>query len=98
MNTPQYERMFKALANRRRLDILSYLMTVKEATVGEITRKIKLSFKATSKHLIILRNAGFIDREQRSLEMHYSMDKVQAKIATRIHSLFSNSRELENRK
>jgi DNA-binding transcriptional ArsR family regulator len=73
MTTKEHEKVFKALANKRRLDILAYLLKNKEATVGEIAGKIKLSFKATSKHLLMLRNAGFIDKEQRSLLMYYSI-------------------------
>ncbi len=93
MNTKQFERVFKALGNKRRLDIVLYLTEVKEATVGEIAGKIKLSFRATSKHLILLRNAGFLDRDQRSHEMYYRIDKTQPSTISRIISLMSNSRE-----
>ncbi len=65
------ERTLKALANRRRLAILGYLKQKQEATVGEIAGKIKLSFKATSKHLGILTAADIIEHEQRSLQVYY---------------------------
>jgi len=39
----------KALANRRRILIVRYLRVVKEAVVGGIADKIKLSFKSTSR-------------------------------------------------
>ena len=61
----------KALANRRRLAILRFLKTKKEASVGDIAEEIKLSFKATSKHLGVLSAASIVDREQRSLLMFY---------------------------
>lgn len=61
----------KALANRRRLAILRFLKTKKEASVGDIAEEIKLSFKATSKHLGVLSAASIVDREQRSLQMFY---------------------------
>ena len=50
------EKILKALANARRLAIVKYLRKEKEATVGDIAEAIKLSFKATSKHLdLVLR-------------------------------------------
>ncbi len=63
----------KALANRRRLAILRFLKTEKEANVGDVAEEIKLSFKATSKHLGVLSAAGIVDREQRSLQMFYRL-------------------------
>jgi DNA-binding transcriptional ArsR family regulator len=63
----------KAFANRRRLAILRFLKTTKEASVGDIAEEIRLSFKATSKHLGILLSAGIVDREQRSLQMFYHL-------------------------
>ena len=67
------ERVFKALANRRRIAILRYLKREKEAAVGDIAEEIGLSLKATSKHLAILAAADFLEREQRSLMMFYSI-------------------------
>ena len=68
-----FERIMKALANRRRLAILRFLKTEKEASVGDIAEEIKLSFKATSKHLGVLSAAGIVDREQRNLQMFYHL-------------------------
>lgn len=67
------ERVLKALANRRRLMILIYLKSNKDATVGNIAKAISLSFKSTSRHLVILRAADLIERDQQSLEMHYRL-------------------------
>jgi len=68
-----FERIMKALANRRRLAILCFLKKASEASVGDIADEIQLSFKATSKHLGILSAAGIVDREQRSLQMFYRL-------------------------
>lgn len=68
--------MLKALANRRRLAMLKYLKTHREAPVGEIAEAVKLSFKATSKHLNILAAVNLVDKEQRSLQMWYSLAPV----------------------
>jgi len=67
----------KALANRRRLAILRYLKKTREASVGDIAEEIKLSFKATSKHLGILYAAGILEKEQRSLTIFYSLAATQ---------------------
>ena len=67
------ERVLKALANRRRLAIVKYLKKKKEATVGDIAEQIRLSFKATSKHLGVLAGADIVEKEQRSLQMWYRL-------------------------
>ncbi|MDP3974830.1 MAG: metalloregulator ArsR/SmtB family transcription factor [Candidatus Jorgensenbacteria bacterium] len=67
------ERTLKALANRRRLAILSYLKAEREAPVGEIAGAIRLSFKSTSKHLAVLFAADLVDRDQRELQMFYRL-------------------------
>ena len=69
------EKILKALANRRRLAIIKFLNTKGNAKVGDIAKEIGISFKATSKHLGVLRTADIVDREQVSLEMYYSLSK-----------------------
>jgi len=68
-----YEKVLKALANKRRLAIVSYLRKEKEATVGSVSDNIKLSFRATSRHLAVLYNADVVEKEQRGLEMWYRL-------------------------
>lgn len=67
------EKSLKALANKRCLAILKYLKSRKEASVGQIAEEIKLSFKATSKHVGILFAADILEKEQRSLYVVYSI-------------------------
>lgn len=66
------ERILKALANKRRLSIVRFLRKG-EGSVGDIADEIKLSFKATSKHLAILYAANVVEKEQRSLQMFYKL-------------------------
>ncbi len=73
MKNKELERILKALANRRRLYIVSFLKKRKEAAVGDISEQIKLSFRSTSKHLGILAAAGILEREQRSVQMYYKI-------------------------
>jgi len=84
----QLEKILKALANKRRLAILQLLKNNREEPVGEIARNIKLSFKATSKHLAILFSADILDKDQRSLQIYYSLSKTMHPMAKQaIHLL-----------
>jgi DNA-binding transcriptional ArsR family regulator len=65
--------MLKALANRRRLAILAYLKKNREASVTEIAEQIRLSVKATSRHLRVLAAADLVEYEQRSLLVYYRL-------------------------
>ena len=70
------ERLLKSLANRRRLAIVRYLKGRREASVGDIAAAIKLSLKATLKHLGLLYTVDIVEREQRSLLMYYRLSKA----------------------
>jgi ArsR family transcriptional regulator, virulence genes transcriptional regulator len=78
------EKILKALGNKRRLAILALLKKQKEATVGDISQVIKLSFTATSQHLAILRSVDIVERDQRSLEVYYSLGTSQSRIVKNI--------------
>jgi DNA-binding transcriptional ArsR family regulator len=81
------EKILKALANRRRLAILKYLKNHREAPVAEIAGAIKLSFKSTSKHLVILSAVDLVEKEQRSLQMFYRLSNDIASPARAIISI-----------
>lgn len=87
INTKELERIFKALANKRRLAIVHYLKGEKEASVGEISEVIRLSFRSTSKHLSVLMAANIVEREQRSSQMFYRISSEQKQTTHRIISL-----------
>ena len=88
-NTREIEKVLKVLANKRRLAIILYLKKKKELKVGDIADEIKISFKATSKHLSMLFNADILEREQRGLQMWYKLSHKQNHIVKYI----SNSLE-----
>ena len=73
MKEKELEKQLKALANARRLKILKYLDKVNKASVGDIAREIKLSFKSTSRHLAVLRAAEMVLADQQSLMIFYSL-------------------------
>lgn len=58
------EKIFKALANKKRLEIISFLSKTKRASVGEIAEEINTSIKSTSKHLLTLYHAEFLEKER----------------------------------
>ena len=70
------EKIYKALANRRRLAIIKFLKKQREASVGQIAEYLKLSFKSTSRHLAILRASDVLDKEQRGLVAFYSFNRT----------------------
>ena len=87
MKEKELEKIFKALANRRRLAIIFFIRKKKQANVGEIAEAIKLSFKSTSRHLSVLISSGILDKEQSSLYFFYSFSTNQSEMVRKILSL-----------
>lgn len=75
MNERELEKKLKAIANKRRIAILKYLKNVGRASVGDIAENIKLSFRATSRHLMVLYNVDIVEREQKNLSVFYFLPK-----------------------
>lgn len=63
------ERQWKAVANRRRLQILAELKKQGMLSVSEIAKAIQMTLKTTSKHLQILRTAGIVVDRKRGLSV-----------------------------
>lgn len=80
-------RLLKALANRRRLQIIRYLARTKEATVADIAEHLKLSLKATSKHLQLLIQTDILDRRQQSLFVYYRLVKPSHSVVHEVLTL-----------
>ena len=78
------EYILKALANKRRLSILLFLKKKQGTTVGDIAKKINLSFTSTSKHLLVLYRAGLIKRTQKQLFVFYSLNADMPKFVQQI--------------
>ena len=87
------EKIFKGLANRRRLAIIRLLNKEKELPVSDISRRIGLSFTSTSKHLGILRQLDILDRRQEELAVFYRLgDNLPSQVKKLLVDI-SNSRE-----
>ncbi|MFA4937503.1 MAG: metalloregulator ArsR/SmtB family transcription factor [Patescibacteria group bacterium] len=87
MTIKQLERVLKALANKRRLEILEYLKNINKASVGDIASKIKLSLKATSKHLSVLFSADIVEKEQVNVAVFYRHAKNQDPLTEKLINL-----------
>ncbi len=72
------EKTFKALANKKRLEILAFLSKSKSASVGEIADEITTSVKSTSKHLLLLYHADFLEKERVNGLTVYSLNSTMA--------------------
>ena len=55
-------------------------------TVGEIASTLKISFNATSQHLLALYDLDILEKEQRGLEVYYRLGTDHPKIVKEILS------------
>ncbi|MDO8552780.1 MAG: metalloregulator ArsR/SmtB family transcription factor [bacterium] len=78
MHEIELERQLKVLGNRRRLAILNLLRKRKDVNVSDIADAIKLSLTSTSRHLIMLERMGFVEKEQKSLNVYYRITSTPA--------------------
>ena len=74
MKRTEIIKVFKALGNERRFLILKYILSQKELTVSQISELINLSFKSTSRHLSVLKNANLVVSRQTDLNNFYSLN------------------------
>lgn len=81
------ERTFKAFANKRRLAILKYLKTHADASVGELSDNIKLSFRSTSKHLGVLTAAEIVESEPRNRLVFYKLNGNRSSVINKLLGL-----------
>ncbi len=88
MKEVEAERLLKVLANRRRLAILNLLRKKREMSVSDIAEAIRLSFTSTSKHLTMLERAGFVEKEQRSLQVFYRIATPAPDIYKAVFAIF----------
>lgn len=80
METQKIEKILKALANKRRIEIIKFLNKKGVATVSSIAREIKLSFRSTSKHLAILAAADILEKNQQGLNVFCNINQSNKSI------------------
>lgn len=83
------EKICKALANKKRLEILALLHKAKSASVGEVAEKICISLKATSKHLLQLYQADFVEKERRGGLTIYTLNDRMGGIIKKVFDVIA---------
>lgn len=72
-NDSQLDRIFSALADRRRRAMLTELSEASKS-VGELAKSFDLTMGAVSKHIAILERAGLITKSRRGRVVHCHMN------------------------
>ncbi len=75
INTKRGAVIFRALANENRLKIIKMLFGGREINVGDIAAELKISLKATSNHLAILKNLDVVEAHGTAGHVFYSINK-----------------------
>ena len=76
-------KIFRALGNERRFLIIKHILDQEELTVSQISELINLSFKSTSRHLLVLKNANLVVSRQTDLNNFYSINQEYIKEFTK---------------
>ncbi len=80
MHLSELEKLFKALGNKKRLEIVKLLLENGEMSVGEISEKLDLPLKTASRNLRMLYNAGLLTVKTKKGYVFYSYRPKQAPI------------------
>lgn len=89
----EWAKIFKALSNENRLKIIQLLHRRRAMTVTGVSEQVKLSFKATSKHLIMLSQLGILHYEARDGKVYYSLNAtVRADVKYILRKVFGAPR------
>lgn len=62
------DRLFRALADRTRRDIVARLLTDKPASVSVLAARYDMSFAAVQKHVAVLEEAGLVTKHPQGRE------------------------------
>ena len=66
--------VFRALANANRLKIIQMLSNGEKLHVTDISERLKISFKATSNHLALLKNLDVLEAQGTAGHVFYSLN------------------------
>lgn len=69
------EKIYKALAHEKRLELLHLLKLNKYLTVGQCAKTLSISIQRASQHLKILESAHIIESSQEGLHVFYGIRK-----------------------
>ena len=80
--------VFRALANINRLKIIKMLSGAHKMNVCDIAEELKISFKATSNHLAMLKNLDVLEAEGTEGHVFYSLNSQMPKDFQKIIETF----------
>ncbi len=89
MKIDNAEKIFKALGNETRLEIL-ILLKDKRLCVNALVADLKVSQPSVSQHLSVLKNAGLIEGEKIKNKVHYSLKYERLKLVVSFLNEFLN--------
>jgi len=84
-------RLFKAVGNKRRLEILRLLMTEGEKNVSEVSQRLGISYVSASRHLLQLERVGLLKNRQQNLWVYYSINDTPSETCKDILELVKQS-------
>lgn len=67
--------VFKTLSNINRLKIIKLLSGNQQMSVSRIAEELDISFKATSKHLLMLHDLDILNSTGKSGQVFYSLNR-----------------------
>jgi ArsR family transcriptional regulator, arsenate/arsenite/antimonite-responsive transcriptional repressor len=86
--TKPYARLFKALSDETRLEMLGLLAASgTELCVCDIESHFELSQPTISHHLRLLREAGLVTSERRGTWVYYALDRNTLRLLPEFHAL-----------
>lgn len=89
----KYEKKYKAVADRKRLEIMYELTQYDSVCVCELVKKLGLSQSKLSYHLKILLDAEIINKNTKGTWSYYSLndDEVNHLLSEQLYCLFRTS-------
>lgn len=87
MNTKRWTTVFRVLANINRLKIIKMLEDGRKMSVTGIARSLKISLKATSNHLVLLKNLDVLEAQGAAGHVFYSINPQMPKDFRKVLSL-----------
>jgi DNA-binding transcriptional ArsR family regulator len=68
MSDPELDRLFRALADATRRDIVARLLAGETASVSALAARYAMTFAAVQKHVAVLEGAGLVTKERQGRE------------------------------
>ena len=89
LNDADVDRIFQALADATRRDIIKQAM-LREQSVSELARRYAMSFAAVQKHVAVLERASLITKERRGREQLVHPNPEALRRAARLLDAFED--------